>query len=200
MNKIGIIGAGAIGSAIAEALSRKGIHAVVANSRGPASLQKLVDRFGPTIQAGTREEAAAQEIVFVAVNWSKLSTALAGLPSFAGRTVIDTNNPLEGMPLNVADLGGRTSSEVFREWVPGAKVVKAFNHLKPILLSSDPRAEGGQRVLFYAGDDVAAKATVAQLIERLDFFGIDLGTLVTGGRLFQFPGGPLPSRNLVRYP
>lgn len=48
-------------------------------------------------------------------------------------------------------------------------------------------------MLFYSDDDAAAKATVAQLIERLGFFAIDLGSLNEGGRQTQFPGGPLPA-------
>ena len=42
------------------------------------------------------------------------------------------------------------------------------------------------------------KAEVAALIERIGFFGIDLGSLAVGGKLAQFPGGPLPNQNLVR--
>jgi predicted dinucleotide-binding enzyme len=44
-----------------------------------------------------------------------------------------------------------------------------------------------------------AKAEVGALIERLGFFGIDLGTLAIGGRPVQFPGGPLPALNLVKF-
>jgi len=80
MNSIGILGAGAIGSAFARALAKQGLPAVIANSRGPESLAELVRELGPSIKAGTREEAAAQDIVLVAVNWSKLPAALAGLP------------------------------------------------------------------------------------------------------------------------
>ncbi|HET9396296.1 MAG TPA: hypothetical protein VFO36_09590 [Nitrospiraceae bacterium] len=83
--------------------------------------------------------------------------------------------------------------------MPGAKVVKAFNHLQPHLVAGDPRAEGGKRVLFYSGDDLHAKAEVGALIERLGFFGIDLGSLAVGGKLVQFPGGPLPTLNLVKF-
>jgi predicted dinucleotide-binding enzyme len=48
------------------------------------------------------------------------------------------------------------------------------------------------------GDDSAAKAEVAALIDRLGFAGIDLGSLAVGGNLAQFAGGPLPNQNLVR--
>ncbi|MFN3347959.1 NADPH-dependent F420 reductase [Pseudorhodoplanes sp.] len=196
---IGIIGTGNIGAAFARALGRAGIEAIVSNSRGPASLADLVREAGPSIRAGTREEAAAQDIVLVAVNWSKLPGALRGLPDFGGRIVIDANNPIEGPLFKPAELNGRVSSEVFAGLVPGARVVKAFNHLQPHLISGDPAAEGGRRVLFFSGDDAHAKAAVAALIERLGFFGIDLGPLAVGGRLVQFPGGPLPVHNLVKF-
>lgn len=199
LGTIGIIGAGAIGSAFARSLASRGIEAVIANSRGPASLKELVQELGPTITAGTREQAAAQDIVLVAVNWSKLPAALSGLPDFGGRIVIDANNPIEAPLFKPAPLNGRLSTEIFAGMVAGARVVKAFNHLQPHLLAGDPTQEKGQRVLFFTGDDGAARATVGTLIERLGFFGIDLGPLALGGRLTQFPGGPLPALNLVRF-
>lgn len=199
MNSIGILGAGNIGQAVARALSKHGIPATIANSRGPESLEDVVKDLGPSIVAGTREDAAAKDIVFVAINWSKLPSALAGLPNFGGRIVIDANNPIEAPLFKPAELHGRTSSEVFAALVPGARVVKAFNHLQPHLLAGDPTAEGGRRVLFYSGDEPRAKAEVGGLIERLGFFGIDLGPLAVGARLVQFPGGPLPALNLVRF-
>lgn len=196
---IGIIGAGNIGSHFAKALGRAGIDAIISNSRSPDSLHGLAREAGPSIRAGTREEATAQAIVFVAVNWSKLPAALQGLPDWNNRIVIDANNPIEAPLFKPAELNGRLSSEVFASLVPGARVVKAFNHLKPHLLSGDPMAEGGRRVLFYSGDDAHAKVEIGELIERLGFFGIDLGPLSVGGRLVQFPGGPLPVHNLVKF-
>lgn len=196
---IGIIGAGAIGSAFARALARAGIPATLANRRGPDSLRELVRELGPAITAGTREQAASADLVLVAVNWSKIPAALTGLPDWNGRIVIDANNPIEAPLFQPADLKGKASSEVFAELAPGARVVKAFNHLPPPLVAGDPRAEGGRRVLFYSGDDARAKAEVGALIERLGFFGLDLGSLAVGGRLVQFPGGPLPVHNLVRF-
>lgn len=196
---IGIIGSGAIGSAIATVLARHGIPATLSNSRGPDSLKDRVRELGPGIQPGTREEAAAKDIVFVAVNWGKLPAALAGLPDFGGRIVIDTNNPIEAPLFKPAELNGRLSSEIVADLVPGARVVKAFNHLAAALLAADPADKGGKRILFYSGDDAAAKAPVAALIGRLGFSGIDLGALSVGARLAQFPGGPLPILNLVQF-
>jgi predicted dinucleotide-binding enzyme len=197
--KIGIIGAGAIGTAIARTLAAAGIDAVIANSRGPASLAPLEAQLGKHIRAATVREAAQADMVFLAVNWSKLPSAVKGLGPWQGRIVIDANNPIEAPSFQPFDLGGRGSSEVVADLVPEARVVKAFNHLQPALLSGDPAAEGGRRVLFVAGDDAQAKQEVLRLIVRLGFFGIDLGTLAEGGRLSQFPGGPLPSLNLVKF-
>jgi 8-hydroxy-5-deazaflavin:NADPH oxidoreductase len=195
---IGIIGAGNIGLAVAKTLSRAGIAATIANSRGPSSLEVSVAALGPTIKAGTREQAASADIVLIAVNWSKLPAAVAGLPAWGGRIVIDANNPIEAPLFKPVDLHGRISSQVVAELVTGARLVKAFNHLRADVLASDPRADGGRRVLFYSGDDSAAKAEVGALIDRLGFAGIDLGPLEIGGKLAQFPGGPLPNQNLVR--
>jgi 8-hydroxy-5-deazaflavin:NADPH oxidoreductase len=64
-------------------------------------------------------------------------------------------------------------------------------------LAEDPRADGGRRVLFFSGNN-AAKAEVAALIDRVGFVGIDLGSLAVGGKVAQFPGGPLPNQNLVK--
>jgi predicted dinucleotide-binding enzyme len=195
---IGIIGSGAIGAAFATTLARAGIEAIISNSRGPDSLKGLVRELGRSIKAGRREEAAQADMVFVAVNWTKLPVALAGFSAWNGRVVIDANNPIEAPLFKPVDLKGRVSSEVFADLVPGARVVKAFNHLRAEVLASDPKADGGRRVLFYSGNDTAAKVDVAALIERIGFVGIDLGSLAVGGKLAQFPGGPLPNQNLVR--
>ena len=93
---------------------------------------------------------------------------------------------------------GCISSEVVADLVSGVRLVKAFDHLKADVLASDPRADGGRRVLFYSGDHSAAKAEVGSLIDRIGFAGIDLGPLALGGRLAQFPGGPLPNQNLLK--
>jgi len=195
---IGIIGAGLIGAAFARRLAQANLPAILSNSRGPDSLADLVADIGGSIQAGTRDEAAAQDLVLVAVNWSKLPIALKGLPDFGGRIVIDANNPIEAPTFQPADLYGRLSTEVFADYVPGARVVKAFNHLPAALLAQTPHAAGGRRVLFFAGSDASAKAEVAGLIERLGFHGIDLGLVNEGGRTISIPGGALAIQNLIR--
>ena len=211
---IGIIGSGALGAGFARALAKKNIPAMISNSRGPDSLQALTEELGPSIKAATVAEAAKADTVLLAVRWVNLKDALGGLPNWEGRIVIDgTNpvlfldpdspeakdpaNPLGFLSLKAVDLGSRYSSEIVVEHLPGARVVKAFNHLEPVVLT-DPDVAGGQRVVFYSGDDAAAKTEVAKLIEQLGLFGIDLGGLAVGGRLGRLPGGPLPALNLIK--
>jgi predicted dinucleotide-binding enzyme len=211
---IGIIGAGGLGSNVARALAKKGIAATISNSRGPASLAPLIEEVGPTIKAGTLAEAASAEIVLVAVRWVDLGKALRGLPAWNGRIVIDGTNPVEFLDpdspdakdpsnplaaygIKAIDLGGKYSTEVFREFVPGARVVKAFNHLDVRVLAQ-PEASGGQRVQFYSGDDAAAKAEVRKILEAIGYFPVDLGSLAVGGRLAELPFGSLASTNFIK--
>lgn len=211
---IGIIGAGALGSNAARLLAKSGVSATIANSRGPQSLARLVGELGPSVKAGSVEEAASADMVLVAVRWVDLEKALGGLPAWNDRIVIDgTNpvtfpdpdspdakdltNPLAAYGIKAIDLGGKHSSQVFRTFVPGARVVKAFNHLDANVLP-EPTTSGGQRVLFYSGDDTNAKAEVRKLLERTGYFPVDLGVLDVGGPLASPPFGSLAAINFVK--
>ncbi len=145
------------------------------------------------MSAGAVHDAAAAGIVAIAVPWSNIPAAVSGV-QWDGQTVIDATNAF-----NPADLGGRTSSEIVADLVPGARLVKAANTPGANVLGADPHEAGGRRVIFMSGDDASAKAAVADLFDGAGFFTIDLGGLVAGGRMQQV-GGPLPSHNLVRLP
>jgi predicted dinucleotide-binding enzyme len=196
--KIGIIGAGGIGQAFAGHVAKAGYELIVSNSRGPESLSDLVKRLGPRARAGTREEAAKADLVFVSVRWEQVPEALSGLPPWAGRILIDATNPVLQPGFRLAELNGRTSSEVVASLVPGARVVKTGNTLLRDVLAQDPRQNGGRRVLFMSGDDADAKGQVRAILEKAGFAAIDLGGLASGGKLQQFPGGPLPTLNLIK--
>jgi predicted dinucleotide-binding enzyme len=198
MATIGIIGAGHAGQAFARVAQRAGREVVIANSRGPQSLAALVEALGTGVSAGTADEAAAALLVVIAVPWASVPEAVASL-AWEGKIVVDQTNAFFLPEMKPADLGGRSSSEIVAELVEGARVVKAANTLGAELLGSDPDEAGGRRVLFLSGDDGAAKAVVADLFEGAGFFPIDLGDLVTGGRMQQ-AGGPLAGVNLVRLP
>ena len=198
MGTIGVIGAGHAGQAFARLAQRAGRDVVIANSRGPQSLAAVVEALGTGVSAGTADEAAAALLVVIAVPWASVPEAVANL-AWDGKIVVDQTNAFLLPEMKPADLGGRSSSEIVAELVEGARVVKAANTLGAELLGSDPDEAGGRRVLFLSGDDGAAKAVVADLFEGAGFFPIDLGDLVTGGRMQQ-AGGPLAGVNLVRLP
>ncbi|NPT58479.1 NADP oxidoreductase [Paraburkholderia sp. 5N] len=181
---------------------------------GPETLSELVDELGPAIKAVTTEDAAKEDIVFVAIRWADLKRVLGELPAWNGRIVVDGTNPVEWIdpdspdandpsnPLAVygikpVDLGGRHSSSVVRDLVPGARLVKAFNHLDVNVLA-EPEVAGGNRVLYYSGDDAEAKNTVRSLIEKSGFFAVDLGTLDVGGPLASLPFGSLAGVSFVK--
>jgi predicted dinucleotide-binding enzyme len=196
--KIGIIGAGGIGQAFAGQVAKAGYQVIVSNSRGPESLAGVVSELGPRAKAGTRQEAAQADVVVLAVQWSQLRAALSDLPAWSGRILIDATNPVVQPGFRLADLNGSTSSEIVASLAPGARVVKAANTLPVALLAADPKQVGGRRVLFMSGDDAAAKAEVSAILEKVGFAPIDLGGLASGGKLQQFPGGPLPTLNLIK--
>jgi predicted dinucleotide-binding enzyme len=211
---IGIIGSGALGSNVARAFAAKGISATIANKSGPASLAKLVGELGSTITAGTIEQAASADIVVVAVPWEALETLVKDLPAWSNRIVIDAtnpvlflapdspdrqdaNNPLAAYGIKAIDLGDQHASAIFSKLVPGARVVKAFNHVDANVIPQ-PEVAGGQRTMFYAGDDAAAKAEVRTLLDTIGYFPVDLGSLDIGGPLIQLPFGPLAMSNFAK--
>ncbi|HEY5753909.1 MAG TPA: NAD(P)-binding domain-containing protein [Chthoniobacterales bacterium] len=196
--QIGIIGAGEIGLAFTRQFLKAGYSVTLSNSRGAESLTGLAKELGGRARAGTVQEAAAAPIVVLSVPWKHLTQALAGLPPWEGRIVVDTANPIITPGFTIANLDGRTSSEVVADLVPGARLVKAGNTLPPELVEADPRVGNGRRVLFLSGNDTDAKATVSRVLEKVGFATVDLGGLVAGGKLQQFPGGPLPALNLIK--
>jgi 8-hydroxy-5-deazaflavin:NADPH oxidoreductase len=190
-SRVGIIGAGRIGQAMARTALGAGRSVAIANSRGPESLTSMVSALGDGVWAATVQQAAAAGIVVIAVPWPRVQQALEGL-EWSGQIVIDATNDFEP-----SDLNGSTSSEVVADLVRGARVVKAANTLAAAVLGSDPQEAGGRRVIFLSGDDVDAKAEVISLFEDAGFFTIDLGALITGGAMQQL-GAPLAGVNLVR--
>jgi predicted dinucleotide-binding enzyme len=196
---VGIIGAGNIGRALAVQARRAGQTVVLANSRGPESLAGLVAELGEGVSAATAAEAAKSDIVAIAVPWTGIPAAVAGI-DWDGRIVIDASNPIQPPNFTIADLGGRTSGEVVSDLLPGARLVKIANTLPAELLAEDPQQAGGRRVLVLSGDDAGAKDAVAELFSAAGFATVDLGGLVDGGRLQDVAGGVFPRLNLVQLP
>jgi 8-hydroxy-5-deazaflavin:NADPH oxidoreductase len=135
--KIGFIGAGKVGKTIARHLINAGHQVVISNSRGPESLQGLVDELGPQAKAGTTEEAVRSDLVILCVNWRDAQEALKGI-AWDGQILVDVTNAhidsppdisLEGVTRSRVALAktGRTSSEpqASGDPFPGARLVRS---------------------------------------------------------------------------
>ena len=121
-NRIGIIGAGRLGQAMARVAIRAGRSVVVANSRGPESLTSVVSALGEGVSAGTPADAARAAIVVIAVPWDHLPEAVNGL-QWNGQVVIDATNDW-----GADDLDGRTSSEIVADLVAGGPSRQGRQH------------------------------------------------------------------------
>jgi predicted dinucleotide-binding enzyme len=194
---IGIIGAGRIAQAITRLLLKSGYQVAMSNSRHPSSLKNIIEDLGKGVKGVTREEAAKNELVILALPWNGLHTVTT-LTDWNGKIVIDATNHFvtPAPPLELADLGGKCSSELVAEFVPGARLVKAFNTLYFELLGLNLMYPHGNRVLFISGDDGDAKRIVSEIIASIRFVSIDLGSLRIGGIMHQ-AGGLLAGKNLI---
>jgi predicted dinucleotide-binding enzyme len=197
ITRIGILGGGPLGRAVARTMARTGIQTAIHSGPSEECPLPTPDVLRGTVTEATLQQAAEEEIVLLSVAWADLVDTMAAIPDWEGRILIDATNPV--LPkADCAELEGRTSSEIVSDLAPGAQFVKAFNTLPPDLLAAEPEQAGGRRVLFLSGDHLRAKAEVGRLIRQIGFAGIDLGGLVDGGKLQQFPDGPLRGLNLVK--
>src|SRR6266496_1660787 len=196
--EIGTIGAGDFAQAFAKRALKAGHKVKLSNSRGPDSLRELANRLGPGATAATKEEAAACEMVLLAVPWDNVPETLASLPKWNNQILIDGTNPFHGKAGNFtpANVGNLSTSQLVAALAPGARVVKALNNMTVPNLEGDPVVNGARRVAFVSADDNGAKKQVQTLLEAFGYAVIDLGNLRDGG-LIQQAGGPLAGRNLL---
>jgi 8-hydroxy-5-deazaflavin:NADPH oxidoreductase len=177
---IAVIGAGHIGSKVAEAAVKAGYNVVVSNASGPASLGGLVSKLGSKASAATVEEAAAAgEVVVVSVPVG----AFGAIPvqPLAGKVVISTSNYNASREGHIAEVddGSVTIAGLLQRHLPGSRVVKAFN----MISAADVPADGGppgtrdRRALAMAGDDADARESVAKIFDRMGYDAVDAGPL-----------------------
>ncbi len=192
MTTWGFIGSGNIGSTVARLATAAGDEVLMSNSRGPATLGDLVSELGPRSRAVTAQEAAAQgDIVVVTIPLKHYRQ----VPSAAleGKVVIDTMNYYPGRDGQFPDLDSHTttSSEMFAEYVSGARVVKGFNNIFFQHLAGLARPTGApdRSALPIAGDDLDAKAFVRSALDRIGYDAVDAGALAQGWR--QQPDTPV---------
>lgn len=185
MTTIGLIGSGNIGSAVARLAVAAGHDVVLSNSRGPETLQDLVDELGPRARAATTEEAAeAGEIVVVTIPLKAYRTV--PVEPLRGKIVIDTGNYYPQRDGQIAELDDEsaTTAELVQAHLPESFVVKAFNNINFGALAELARPSGDpeRSVLAIAGDDAGAKASVRELLDSLGYDTYDAGPLSEGWR------------------
>ncbi len=160
LQKIGIIGSGNVGSALARGLKRAG-HEVRMAGRDPAAI---------------RATASWAEIVLLAVPFGAIDDVVAGAgEALAGKAVVDVTNTLDSK-MNLA-VGFTTSgAEELQGKLPQSRVVKAFNTV--FAQHMDTGRLGDQSLTaFAAGDDAEAKETVLELASDIGFDAVDAGPL-----------------------
>ena len=189
-----IIGSGKVGTALARQFARNGIAVGIANTRGPGTLAALAKELGDTITPQTLQEAFQADIVILATPFRAHHELAGAVPDWNQRIVIDAMNTY-GIPAE--ELGGKLSSDLVAASLAGARVVKTFNQLPAALLAKAPAQDGGRRVMFVWGRDTGASATVVELVNRLGFAAITLGSTTDEGKLVAL-GGPLILQNLIK--
>jgi len=185
MTTLGLIGAGHIGSQLAHAAVAHGYDVVVSNSRGPESLTEFILELGERAAAGTTADAAAADLVAVAIPLKDVQSIPAEL--LAGKVVIDTSNyyPRRDGKIPALDAEETTVSELVQEHFSDAHVVKAFNHIFASAITGDAQSAGTaeRRALIVAGNDPAAKAAVSEFIDAIGFDVLDIGGLAESWRI-----------------
>ncbi|MFM0043405.1 NADPH-dependent F420 reductase [Paraburkholderia sediminicola] len=181
--KIGILGAGFLGRAMATLAKNHGHEVMISNSRDPRTLISTAAAIGCVL--GTAEDAAKfGDVVVVTVPFSNIDA----LPAAAldGKIVIDTCNyyPDRDGQIEALDSRSTTTSQMLAAALPGAKVVKAFNAILAKDLETDgkPADAANRRALPIASDNAQAKHVVSGLLDQFGFDPVDAGVLADSWR------------------
>lgn len=174
--KIGIIGSGNVGSALGKIWGKNG-HEIRFSSRNPEKLKALAESIGKNASYSLLAEAAKfGEVIALAVPWGQAENAIKSAGSLEGKILIDCTNPLKPDYSGLAVGGTTSAAEEVARLAPGAKVIKAFHTTFAALMQSESRMFGGINPAgFYCGDDAAAKAVVANLIQQTGLEPLDVG-------------------------
>jgi predicted dinucleotide-binding enzyme len=189
--KIGIIGTGDIGGALARHWARAG-HELVISSRHPEQLQALAQSLGPKVKTGTPREAAAfGEVVLVSVPYH--ATAQIGrdyAAELAGKVVLDTGNPYPSRDGEMAVRDRQRGTGVAsKEYLPGTKLVRAFNAINAGPLAEQAFNKPEQLGIPLASDHPEALKVAEQLVRDAGFDPVVVGDL-SRAREFDY-GSPV---------
>lgn len=181
--KIGIIGAGFVGRAVANVAVKAGHEVMISNSRNPNSLFSLRAALG--CQTGFAKEAAQfGEVLVIAVPLH----ALGELPAdvIGGKQVIDAVNYYPDRDGRIEDLdrGRLGTSEFLARYLPDARITKGFNavRMSDFETCGLPSGHPNRQALPLAGNDSAGKSIVTALYDTAGFDSVDVGPLSEGWR------------------
>jgi len=174
--RIGVIGAGNIGTALARRLKPQGHELILTYRRDLEKLERSAETFG--VGSGAPGEPPAwADVVALAVTWGAVPDAIAQAGDLSGRILWDCTNALlpdmRGLAIGTTTSGG----EAVARLAPRARVVKGIPPMAELLHSDDPTVNGRPAGLFVAGDDAPAKSVVAGLMMGLPGEVIDAGDL-----------------------
>lgn len=191
--QISILGAGKIGLALATLWLRKG-HSICLGSRHPEKLQSVVDDLNLKVHVKNIKDAAAEsDIILLAVPYSAVEEVISDIKDeLSNKLIIDATNPfgLSAEGHVISTLGTKiTAGTYMASLLPKSIIVRAFTHIMEELLVSRGTKQPGLFAVAIAGDDPAAKLTVAELVNDTGFVPIDIGTLSESAPLD--PGGIL---------
>lgn len=182
--RIGIIGAGKIGSTVAKLWVDAG-HEVKLSSRHPNELQPLVDSLGDGASAGTAEEAAQfGEVVMITVPLKAIPELSSEVgPLVKGKVVLDTGNAYSQRDGDIAreatEYPGGSAAWAAAKF-PGARWVKAFNSVNYRTLQNEAHRSGDRVGIPLASDDRGALDIAARLVRDAGFDPVILGPLARG--------------------
>ena len=177
--KVGIIGAGNVGTGLGRRLAAKGHDIVVSFARTPGKVQEAADTIGGGARAGTPKEAAEHgEVVILATPWAvTLEAVAAAAGALSGKTIWDTTNPF-APDMSELLIGTTTSAgEEVAKAAPGARLVKAVPPFAELLNAPSARIGGRRPCVFVCADDPAARALVMALVEDVDAEPVEAGPL-----------------------
>lgn len=188
--RLAVLGAGHVGPVIARLAIKAGYPVTIAASGDPEDIALITEVFIPGARPRWASEAIADaDIVVLAMPLHRFLDIDPG--PLAGKLVVDAMNywPASDGVLNAFEEGG--SSEIVARRLAGSTVVKALNHIGYYELEDRARPAGtpDRGAAGVAGDDPAAVAAIADLVDRIGYDPVRLDNL-RAGRVLQ-PGGPV---------